>query len=83
MLERSNARQEETLHIELPEVRLHLAKADTEQAAENTLESLRAGQRAICVWICEGEEPTEHILNELLERMPDVLNCQDRIFSAK
>lgn len=80
VLERSNARQEETLHIELPEVRLHLAKADTEQAAENTLESLRAGQRAICVWICEGEEPTEHILNELLERMPDVLNCQDRIF---
>lgn len=80
VLERSNVGQEETLHVELPEVRLHLAKVDTEQAAENTLESLRAGQRAICIWICEGEEPTEHILNELLERISDVLNCQERIF---
>lgn len=78
-LERSNAGQE-ALCIKLPEVRLRLAKADTEQNAIHTLESLRAGQRAICIWICEGEEPTEHILNELLERMPDVLNCQERIF---
>ena len=46
----------------------------------DTLESLRAGQGAICIWICEGEEPTEHILNELLERMSDVLKCQERIF---
>jgi len=78
-LERSNAGQE-ALCIKLPEVRLRLAKADTEQNVIHTLESLRAGQRAICIWICEGEEPTEHILNELLERMADVLNCQERIF---
>lgn len=79
VLERSNAGQE-ALCIKLPEVRLRLAKADTERNAMDTLESLRAGQRAICIWICEGEEPTEHILNELLERMSDVLNCQERIF---
>ncbi len=76
-LERSNANQD-ALRIKLPEVRLHLANA--ERNVMHTLESLRDGQRAICIWICEGEEPTEHILNELLERMSDVLNCQERIF---
>lgn len=76
-LERSNANQD-ALRIKLPEVRLHLANA--ERNVMHTLESLRDGQRAICIWICEGEEPTEHILNELLERMSDVLNCQKRIF---
>lgn len=79
-LERNNAGQEDVLCIQVPEVKLRLAKTDSEQAAMDTLESLRAGQRAICIWICEGEEPTEHILNELLERMSDVLNCQERIF---
>ncbi len=80
VLERSNTEQEEALRIELPEIRLRLAKTDAGQGSMDTLESLRAGQGAICIWICEGEEPTEHILNELLERMSDVLKCQERIF---
>ncbi len=75
-LERSSAGQEDALHVELPAVTLRPEKA----AAADTLEVLRAGQRAMCIWIREGEEPTEHILNELLERLPDVLGCQERIF---
>lgn len=45
-----------------------------------TLSELRCGRRAIYAWIREGEEPTEHILNEMLERISDVKNCQERIF---
>lgn len=44
------------------------------------LNSLRNGKRAACIWIREGEEPTEHILNEMLERISDVKNVHDRIF---
>ncbi len=42
--------------------------------------SLQPGKRAACIWLREGEEPTEHILNELLERISDVKNVRERIF---
>ena len=44
------------------------------------LNSLRKGKKAAYIWLREGEEPTEHILNELLERISDVKNHQDSIF---
>ncbi len=46
----------------------------------DTLDGLRKGGRVICAWIREGEEPTEHILNEMLEHISDVKNCCERIF---
>lgn len=58
----------------LPEV---LVRTENGSAALN---SLRDGRRAIYAWIREGEEPTEHLLNEMLERISDVKNCQERIF---
>ena len=42
-------------------------------------EALPEGRRAVCIWVCEGEEPTEHILNELLERIGDVRQHQEEI----
>ncbi len=45
-----------------------------------TLDALRGGQRAVCIWICEGEEPTEHILNEMLERIGEINEHQKEIF---
>ncbi|MDO4331720.1 MAG: transglutaminase-like domain-containing protein [Eubacteriales bacterium] len=59
------------------------ALPETEVRTDNgtvTLNALRNGRRGIYVWIREGEEPTEHILNEMLERISDVKNCQERIF---
>lgn len=74
-LEKSQS-QEEALRIGLPEVLLRPAG----QMECVALETLRAGHSAICIWIREGEEPTEHILNELLERIADVVHCQKHIF---
>lgn len=58
----------------LPEVEVRTEEGKT------ALDSIRQGRRAIYAWIREGEEPTEHILNEMLERISDVKNCQERIF---
>ena len=44
------------------------------------LDFLRQGKKAAYIWLREGEEPTEHILNELLERISDVKNYQESIF---
>ena len=38
------------------------------------------GKRNAYIWLREGEEPTEHLLNELLERIDDVKNVRERIF---
>lgn len=45
-----------------------------------TLNQLRNGSRAIYIWIREGEEPTEHVLNELIERPVDTKKYKERIF---
>lgn len=58
----------------LPEVEVRTGQGSAH------LSELRRGRRAICAWIREGEEPTEHILNEMLERISDVKNCGERIF---
>lgn len=58
----------------LPEVEVRT------EIGKTALSDLRKGRRAIYAWIREGEEPTEHILNEMLERISDVKNCRDRIF---
>lgn len=60
--------------VALPEVEVRTKERSA------VLDGLRNGRRAICAWIREGEEPTEHILNEMLERISDVKNCQERIF---
>jgi len=78
-LEKSEG-QKEMQHIELPEVLFKPVKQGAERVECAALETLRAGHSAICIWIREGEEPTEHILNELLERISDVVHCQEHIF---
>lgn len=45
-----------------------------------TLNQLRQGEKAIYIWIREGEEPTEHVLNELIERPADTKKYKERIF---
>lgn len=44
------------------------------------LDDLRGEKKAAYIWLREGEEPTEHILNELLERISDVKNQREHIF---
>lgn len=73
-LERHSAYQEADMGAVLPEVKVRT------QNGVFTLDELRNKRRGIYVWIREGEEPTEHILNEMLERISDVKNCQERIF---
>ncbi len=58
----------------LPELSIHTREGS------DTLDGLRKDRRVICAWIREGEEPTEHILNEMLEHISDVKNCCGRIF---
>lgn len=41
------------------------------------------GVKNICIWLEEGKEPTEHILNELLENSHKVSELQERIFLLK
>ena len=59
---------------ELTPVKVRTGKGDAD------LDCLRKGKKAVYIWICEGEEPTEHIVDELLERIGDVKNHQDGIF---
>lgn len=73
MLERSAADQNmEAKH--LPDIHVKAGEKPV------SLDGLRKGEKAAYIWIREGEEPTEHILNEMLERISDVKNHQNRIF---
>lgn len=74
VLERHSAYKEADRGAVLPEVEVRTQKGTL------TLNALRNKRRGIYVWLREGEEPTEHILNEMLERISDVKNCQERIF---
>ena len=45
-----------------------------------TFKALQNGKKAVCIWIREGEEPTEHVLNELWDRVEDVRLHKEQIF---
>lgn len=68
---------ESGLHAQNRPVTLQELLASRENAEAGAVEET---PHAICVWIKEGEEPTEHILNEMLERISDVKKYQERIF---
>ena len=51
----------------------------SENGAE-TFNALQNGKKAVCIWLREGQEPTEHVLNELWDRVKDVRLHKDQIF---
>lgn len=69
--------------VQLPEVMIKREGSADEQNPERqeiALNRLRNGKRGIYLWIREGEEPTEHLLCELLERSGEVAECREQIF---
>ena len=66
--------EEEKKAVEVPEVTVC---ADGQTVSLN---ELRNGEKAIYIWLREGEEPTEHVLNELIERLADTKKYKERIF---
>lgn len=69
------ARLEDMLEsVELPEFQV----TDAAGAAVSSRE-LTSGGRRILMWLCPGQEPTEHILNELLEQEEAFRAYADRI----
>lgn len=69
------ARLEDMLEsVELPEFQV----TDAAGAAVSSRQ-LTSGGRRILMWLCPGQEPTEHILNELLEQEEAFRAYADRI----
>lgn len=60
--------------VELPQINIK-----SEKKAE-TFKALQNGKGAVCIWLKEGEEPTEHVLNELWDRVEDVRLHKEQIF---
>lgn len=50
------------------------------QTGTKTFKALQNGKKAVCIWLKEGEEPTEHVLNELWDRVEDVRLHKEQIF---
>ena len=63
--------------VPLPDVAIK-AQEGTKSLGEQS-----RGAKNICIWLEEGKEPTEHILNELLENSQKVSRFQEKIFLLK
>lgn len=50
------------------------------QGREAAISELCNGKKGIFIWLDEGKEPSEHILNEMLERMDKVRDLHQQIF---
>lgn len=60
--------------ISLPPFSLETAEGSTEEG-----DTLTEGKRKILFFLEEGEEPTEHILNELLQQKDEFARYEDRL----
>ena len=60
--------------VKLPQITLK-----SENGTE-TFDALQNGKKAVCIWLREGQEPTEHVLNELWDRVEDVRLHKEQIF---
>lgn len=49
------------------------------EGAEISLSELTRGEKKILFWLDPGKEPTEHVLNELLERQQDFVGRQEQL----
>ena len=49
------------------------------EGAELSLSELTRGEKKILFWLDPGKEPTEHVLNELLERRQDFVGRQEQL----
>ncbi len=63
--------------VPLPDIMVRTDKG------EESLGEHCQGQKSICIWLEEGREPSEHILNELLESGSEIAHLQGRIFLLK
>ncbi|MDY3920155.1 MAG: transglutaminase domain-containing protein [Candidatus Limivivens sp.] len=61
-------------HISLPEFTVKDRAGSTRTGSE-----LALGGKTLFIWLEESKEPTEHILNELMERREEFRNCTDQI----
>lgn len=64
-----------TKELELPELLLEDDKGD-----KISLGAIAQGRKSVLIWLEEGKEPTEHILNEILEQQ-EYINNQVESFS--
>lgn len=60
--------------VKLPQITLK------SENGEESFSVLQNGKKAVCIWLKEGEEPTEHVLNELWDRVEDVRLHKEQIF---
>ena len=52
----------------------------TDQEGRKTeAEALTEGKKAVLFWLEEGKEPTEHIINEMIERKEEFFKYEERL----